>query len=204
MARRTKEEANATRENILDAALIVFSEKGYSHTTFVDIAKHVGMTKGAVYWHFPTKNDLLAQLLMRGFVQIEELVNESIPGETTLDNLAAEYAEHARVIIENEQFKKLIFFVSLRIEWTEEWIADFDKKIKELEPWPIEKIGRVLAKAKTQGQIKDNVDIHLIEDILNAMFRGLINYHLGGHATTSLPECVKEGFQTVIESIKVE
>lgn len=52
MPRRTKEEAEATRESVLRAALDLFSEKGYSRTTLNDIAKRIGMSRGAVYWHF--------------------------------------------------------------------------------------------------------------------------------------------------------
>ena len=63
MARKTKEEARATRESVLIAALDLFSEKGYSRTTFADLAKRIGMTRGAVYWHFDNKPALLAAMV---------------------------------------------------------------------------------------------------------------------------------------------
>ena len=50
--RRTKEEAAATRQAVLDAALIVFSDKGYAATNLDDIAAQAGVTRGAIYWHF--------------------------------------------------------------------------------------------------------------------------------------------------------
>lgn len=46
MARRTNEQAQQTRENILRGALDVFSEKGFSRSTLSDIAKRIGMTRG--------------------------------------------------------------------------------------------------------------------------------------------------------------
>ena len=52
MARRIKEEAEQTRARILASALDLFSSKGYSRTTLTDVASRLGMTKGAVYWHF--------------------------------------------------------------------------------------------------------------------------------------------------------
>ena len=55
MARKTKEEAAETRTNVLMAALDLFAEKGYSRTTLGGIAKRIGMTRGAVYWHFDNK-----------------------------------------------------------------------------------------------------------------------------------------------------
>jgi len=62
MARKTKEEALKTRETIIDAAVRVFSVHGISRTTLTDIAKEAGVTRGAIYWHFKNKEDLLEVL----------------------------------------------------------------------------------------------------------------------------------------------
>jgi len=50
MARKTKEEAEKTRQLLLDCALTVFLRKGYSATTLNDIAEEANLTRGAVYW----------------------------------------------------------------------------------------------------------------------------------------------------------
>jgi TetR/AcrR family acrAB operon transcriptional repressor len=61
--RRTKEEAEKTRQDLLKAALSVFSQKGYAATTLEDVAKEAGVTRGAIYWHFGSKAELYAALL---------------------------------------------------------------------------------------------------------------------------------------------
>ena len=48
--RRTKEQAEQTRTSILASAEILFLEKGVAHTSLEHIAKHAGVTRGAVYW----------------------------------------------------------------------------------------------------------------------------------------------------------
>ena len=63
MARRTKEEAEQTKQAILGSALELLYEKGFSRTTFDEVAKRINLTKGAVYWHFRNKADLLAELM---------------------------------------------------------------------------------------------------------------------------------------------
>jgi TetR/AcrR family acrAB operon transcriptional repressor len=63
--RKTKEEAEKTRSKILKSALKVFIKKGYSRTTLSDIAKHAGFTRGAVYWHFKDKSELLEILILK-------------------------------------------------------------------------------------------------------------------------------------------
>ena len=62
MARKTKEEALETRSAILDAAVRVFAVKGAAHASLADIAHEAGVTRGAIYWHFANKADLLNSL----------------------------------------------------------------------------------------------------------------------------------------------
>ncbi len=61
--RRTKEDAEQTRQALLDAALKVFSREGYAATRLEDIAEAAGVTRGAIYHHFGSKPELFAQLV---------------------------------------------------------------------------------------------------------------------------------------------
>lgn len=60
--RRTKEESEITREEILNAAARVFCEKGYAHSSLSEIAKAARVTRGAVYWHFDNKAEIFDAL----------------------------------------------------------------------------------------------------------------------------------------------
>jgi len=62
MARKTKQEALETRNSIMDAAVRVFAVKGVARTSLDDIAREAGVTRGAIYWHFANKEDLLNSL----------------------------------------------------------------------------------------------------------------------------------------------
>lgn len=74
MVRRTKTEAEATRESLLDAAEQVFLEKGYAKSSLEEIARRAGVTRGAVYWHFSDKADLLKVMALRVQLPLGELV----------------------------------------------------------------------------------------------------------------------------------
>ncbi|SHE39115.1 transcriptional regulator, TetR family [Modicisalibacter ilicicola DSM 19980] len=76
MARRTKAEAEATREALLDAAEDLFFEHGVARTSLEQIARHTGVTRGAIYWHFKNKADLFHALLERVRMPFEELLDE--------------------------------------------------------------------------------------------------------------------------------
>jgi TetR/AcrR family acrAB operon transcriptional repressor len=73
MARKCKEEANKTYGLLLDAAEQVFSQKGYANATFHEIAEQAGLTRGAIYWHFSDKYQLLGAVLRRTQLPWERL-----------------------------------------------------------------------------------------------------------------------------------
>ena len=56
--RRTKEEAQKTREQLLISAKKLFTEKGFSSTALSDIVQNAGLTRGAAYWHFKNKDEI--------------------------------------------------------------------------------------------------------------------------------------------------
>jgi AcrR family transcriptional regulator len=58
-------EAASTKERILDAALDLFTEKGFDGTSLREIAERLGVTKAALYYHFASKDDILMALHMR-------------------------------------------------------------------------------------------------------------------------------------------
>jgi AcrR family transcriptional regulator len=70
--RRVKGEAS--RERILDAAIQLFSERGYAGTGVQEIARQAGIEKAALYWHFGSKESLLAAVLDRTDAEFVERV----------------------------------------------------------------------------------------------------------------------------------
>lgn len=53
----------ATRDRIVEAADQLFYEQGFEHTSFAQIADAVGISRGNFYYHFKTKNDILAAVI---------------------------------------------------------------------------------------------------------------------------------------------
>lgn len=70
--------ADATRERILDAALNVFSRKGYYDTRMDEIVTESGTSKGAIYFHFPNKERLFISLVDQFSNLLERRVTEAI------------------------------------------------------------------------------------------------------------------------------
>lgn len=75
----------STRERILDAALEVICDEGYSGATMMKVAKKAALPVGSVYWHFENKDLLLAALIESSFERWHGEVlshNRPLPGET--------------------------------------------------------------------------------------------------------------------------
>ncbi len=71
--RKTKQQAQLTKESILLAALNCFSEQGFFNTSLDDIACKANVTRGAVYWHFSNKAEIfnaLHEQLHEPFIQV--------------------------------------------------------------------------------------------------------------------------------------
>ena len=74
MARKTKQEAQATRERILDAAEVVFHDKGVAHASLEEIAAEAEVTRGAIYWHFKDKAELFDAMMKRVALPVEGML----------------------------------------------------------------------------------------------------------------------------------
>jgi AcrR family transcriptional regulator len=75
---RRKLKGEASRERILDAAVQLFSERGYAATGVLDIARAAGIEKAALYWHFGSKAGLLAAVLDRMDAEFVDRIQKRI------------------------------------------------------------------------------------------------------------------------------
>jgi TetR/AcrR family transcriptional regulator, acrAB operon repressor len=80
MVRKTKEDAEITRQRIIDAAREVFFIKGVSRTSLEQIATHAGVTRGAVYWHFKNKTDLFHAMREQVFLPLIDRMDDALLG----------------------------------------------------------------------------------------------------------------------------
>lgn len=83
--RSLKEKQRQEREAlILQTAEEVFSDKGYHETSMDEIATQVGIAKGTVYLHFPSKEDLLIAIFARDVKNVSAAIDQAIQSELTI------------------------------------------------------------------------------------------------------------------------
>lgn len=87
--RRSKAEAEATRENLLAAAEELFAERGITATRLSDVAAAAGVTRGAIYWHFKNKDELINAIIDRLSLPLETAMRSQLEdaaaGKLTLE-----------------------------------------------------------------------------------------------------------------------
>ncbi|WP_025898067.1 TetR/AcrR family transcriptional regulator [Sneathiella glossodoripedis] len=85
------------RQELMAAAAHLFNQRGYDATSMRDIAREAGMLAGSMYYHFPSKDDLIIATYEEGTRLISEAVLEAINGVTDpwerLDRAAAAHME---------------------------------------------------------------------------------------------------------------
>ena len=112
--RRTKEDAEETRQKLLHSALEVFGEKGFAAPRLADIAAAAGLTRGAIYWHFKNKEELFLELIrsrINPFIQVVEEI--FVRRLSPLNALKAIVAEVPGALLNQDDLlanQKLIFF----------------------------------------------------------------------------------------------
>ncbi|MEC3954623.1 helix-turn-helix domain-containing protein [Nocardia sp. CDC153] len=118
-----------TRERIRSVAMELFSERGYEKTSLREIAERLGVTKAALYYHFRTKEDIVASLsedLRGGIDEIVRWAEATPPGRERAEEIVRRYGallhslgkDMIRFWHENQPaFRDLGFGTSLRYQF---------------------------------------------------------------------------------------
>ncbi|WP_059020282.1 TetR/AcrR family transcriptional regulator [Mycobacterium sp. M26] len=81
--------AEVTRQSVVDAAISLFSKKGYGETTLAEVQQLAGVTKGAFYYHFDSKDALAAAVIAEFHDKIRTAFRQAIdpPAQPTMENI---------------------------------------------------------------------------------------------------------------------
>ena len=124
--RRTKAEAEQTREAIIAAAIEVFLKRGVTRATLDEIARVAGVTRGAIYWHFRDKLEIFLALERRANLPNEEFGERlkarlaADPQLDPLDELANTIREGLQSFEANLERRSILTILWMRCEYVDE------------------------------------------------------------------------------------
>jgi len=130
MARRTKDDAEKTRDALLDAAETVFYARGVSRTSLEQVAAAAGVTRGAVYWHFKDKLELCAAMTDRVFLPHEDMLKQLNAQKTTtpLNDLKKACIHSLQMMATDKRRQNVVSILTLRCEYVEEMVGIMERK----------------------------------------------------------------------------
>ena len=209
MPKKVQRDSEKTRARILASALSLFAKKGYVRTTFTDIAARLSMTKGAVYWHFESKQALLMALIDEMLVKFKRQIGELLPeGETSFDGLsfpvvADMMVRNAAQIIGDVKGTAFFLLIHEQIQWAE---ASMDKVREDLMrnqrfgPWAAFKTA--LENDVRTGRARPDVDPAQVASVCVAIWDGLVHMRIARLLQCDLEDTLRKAYSAVWESIK--
>ncbi|SCK35446.1 transcriptional regulator, TetR family [Variovorax sp. HW608] len=117
MVRRTKEEAQETRQRLLDAAEVLFQSQGVSQTTLQQIAQQAGATRGAIYWHFKDKADLFNAMMDRVTLPLEAAVQQ-VAKDGSMEGVERMMVEALQLVTTDPQMRRVFEVATHKVEYT--------------------------------------------------------------------------------------
>lgn len=135
------------QQRIIETAIKLFAEKGYSNTSTAEIAKAAGVSEGTIFKHYGTKDQLLLSVIVpfiKEFLPVmaEELLSETLSEQTTTFEqfLRALLKNRVAFLTENKElFQVFIKEVIYREELKKELLPHFMKHMPQLFTPTVEK-----------------------------------------------------------------
>ncbi|MEC5342315.1 multidrug efflux transporter transcriptional repressor AcrR [Brenneria populi] len=175
MARKTKQQAQETRQQILNAALSVFSERGVSATSLADIAMAAGVTRGAIYWHFKNKAKLFDEI----WIQAESKLSDfEIEYQTKFpDNPLRVMRElliyMLRLTVSDRQWRSMMEIICHKCEFVGEMLPSLNAR-KEYYLGCYAEIEAYLIRCIGMGLLPEDIHPRRAAITLRAYFTGLM------------------------------
>ena len=187
MARRTKEDADATRNSLLDAAERVFYEKGVSRASLSDIAQAAGATRGAIYWHFKDKVALFNAMMDRVTHPLEQVGSKSASMATLppLERLRSMVDFVQRTIVQDERTRRVFEIALYRVEYVNDLAAVRDNHIEGCADFCALIEGELRSAAEDQN-LQLPMEPHTTAMGVQALFDGLLQSWLLTHGRFDL------------------
>jgi TetR/AcrR family acrAB operon transcriptional repressor len=174
LARRTKEEALATRHRLIDAAEVLFQSQGVSQTSLQQIAEQAGATRGAIYWHFKDKADLFNAMMERVTLPMESAVRIGGNSEHDPLTLIESGMVHAlRLVTDDPQVRRVFEVAMHKVEYSGE-MASVQRRHLEGRNACVADFEKALRLAARRARVKLPVPAAMAAYGLHALISGLI------------------------------
>lgn len=174
MARKKKDEAQKTRQQLIEAAIEQFAMRGVANTTLTDIADAANVTRGAVYWHFSSKSEIFnaiweQQLPLREIIRDRLALSEN---DNPLLLLREQFIAALQYIAREPRQYSLLQILYHKCEFHSDMISEYE--IRNRIGLNGDRFRTVLERCISKRVISPNVNVELTLIAFHGFFSGII------------------------------
>lgn len=199
--RKTKEEALLTKKIIVSKAVKLFKQKGFIATTLEEIAVEANVTRGAIYWHFKDKLDIVDELINKERENMTHMLTsifeEGISPYSKIQKAVDHIVKH---FFGSESFRDFIDITWFKIEYSQ--LSRLKESKAEMTDYFINTIEALAKDAQTMGEIKKELDAFHIAITITNMINGMYRLYFIMPGRGSTEKEAMDAFTTYLNLIK--
>lgn len=179
MERKIKEKQKR-KEDILEAALKLFSSKGFENTTVDKIAQICELAKGTIYLYFKSKDEIFYELLLKAIGYLLSINKEAVEEhEKGIDKVIASICAYLKFYEVHQDYCYVLMYHGIK-NITLDITKEQNKAVNDLISEIYNEIGVAFKIGKKDGSIRKDLNIEKIIPIIWAQTSGVIGiYHRG-------------------------
>ncbi len=171
--REHTEHGRERKQQLLDAAAELFTDRGYAATRIIDICQSAGVAKGLFYWYFPTKSALFAELVRMMRLRLRRTQAQAMdPDVDAVTRITLGAAASVRFMAENAAY-----FALIDVERSDPAVADV---LREGSSVYLQDVRLLIEEAQRDGLILDTRSDLLAIGVLGTVSSFSNSYRNGG------------------------
>lgn len=178
--RRSKQDAEKTKKQLIFAACEVFYREGVARATLEQIAREAGVTRGALYWHFDNKVDILDALFQEVMPGMHELKQrlEGLQADDYWQCMLQHYVNFMLMLVQDVHLRQFCTVMHLKCELTESNAQVVALLNRFCATWEAD-IEQVMAQAVVVKALDSNTDVKQTSQLLRCILTGILVSYLG-------------------------
>lgn len=159
------------KRRIVEAAMDVIAERGYNQMTIDGVAEKLGVTKGAVYWYFSSREDLVSAVLKKFQTDIERVSFESYYNRPAGEIFSQIFDRFSLT----DERQRAIFFEMVALAARN---SDVRHATREYYQGLVATFEEAIKREKKQHFVQTQADARTLALMMAALFAGLQNYEM--------------------------
>jgi TetR/AcrR family acrAB operon transcriptional repressor len=179
MVRKTKEDAELTRQRIINAARAVFLKRGVSKSTLEHIATEANVTRGAVYWHFENKTEIFHAIREQVFLPLIDSIDDTLAPavkniENPLNQIEASLCNTINDLTNNVEMRETYEIMMIKCEYVDDFATVLHQILNNCS-CIVEKLEAAYERAKAQDLLATSLSPHALAMDTHLFFGGLLH-----------------------------